>query len=109
LRKSHTELEARLQTQAEELAHGREQLQSATAECQRLANDATVLVRAKHELLEREQLEDTLRRTHTELEGRFGHQTAELNRVQALLEKEIADRAKLKRERLNSPGSCIAN
>jgi PAS domain S-box-containing protein len=99
LRRAKEELEAHARGEAPKFAQLETQLLKANAERQRVEAHATELfktqIESAQELSRRKQTEETLRRTHTELEGRVGHQTAELERVRALLEKEVADRKKL--------------
>ena len=99
LRRAKEELEAHARGEAPKFAQLETQLLKANAERQRVEAHATELfktqIESAQELSRRKQTEETLRRTHAELEGRVGHQTVELERVRALLEKEVADRKKL--------------
>jgi len=99
LRRAKEELEAHASGEAPKFAQLETQLLKANAERQRVEAHATELfktqIESAQELSQRKQTEETLRRMNTELEGRVGHQTAELERVRALLEKEVADRKKL--------------
>jgi PAS domain S-box-containing protein len=121
LRRAKEELEAHARGEAPKFAQLETQLLKANAERQRVEAHATELfktqIESAQELSRRKQTEETLRRTHAELEGRVGHQTVEaeetlrrtrdelevrvqhqakeLARVQTELENEICERQKV--------------